>query len=380
MAGQGETCYRVTVKLDDGRTLQGYVSASAIEDLEAFEQARRDAGRIGRAAAPSPSASNADSLVVDPSLAQTANPDLPIAKPLQALLDQATTLIGQGQPGRALELLEQEIAQTPSLEKPHPALLTLAGVAAWRADRSKQALHYWDQSLEQEPDPQLTRLAAEVRREMEADESNQVLVGGRVTLRYEGTNISSETAHAMLRIVEREVAKVSGQLGCNSRERIVAVAQSREAYMATTNAPEWSGGRYDGRAIRVPVLDQGDDLDAQTRETLEHETVHACLRLLGNWPHWFDEGLAQYLSGRRSSPQAKEGISALAKAGKLPSLNQLAGGWGGFDTQTANVAYAIGLRAIEIFETDVSYDLRNLMRHPDQLPRITAELDKKLHD
>ena len=379
MAGQGDTCYRVTAEVD-GRTLRGYVSGSAIGDLSDFEQARRGAGRIGQPATPPTSSREADVAAVEASIS-TSNQGLPVSEELQGLLEEATGMIRQGQPGGALSLLEQEISQVSSREKPHPALLALAGVAAWRADRSKQALEYWDQALAQSPDPQLERLAANLRHETEADESNQVLVGGRVTLRYEGTNISSETAHAMLQIVEREVAKVSGQLGCNSRERIVAVAQSREAYMATTNAPEWSGGRFDGRTIRVPVLDQGADLDAQTRETLEHETVHACLRLLGNWPHWFDEGLAQYLSGRRSSQQARDGIAALAKADKLPSLNQLAGGWGGFDTTTATVAYAIGLRAVEIFQQGGGgYDLRNLMRHPDQLPRITAELDKKLHE
>jgi hypothetical protein len=49
------------------------------------------------------------------------------------------------------------------------------------------------------------------------------------------------------------------------------------------------------------------------------------------------------------------------------------------DTTTARVAYALALRAVEIFNQDFGgYGLRNLLRNPDKLGSYTTELDKRL--
>src|SRR6185369_16932074 len=106
-------------------------------------------------------------------------------------------------------------------------------------------------------------------------------------------NVNS--AREMLATLDQEFFRISGQLGCKAEEKIVAIAQSRSAYRKTTDAAEWNGGQFDGR-IRVPVYD-GQAMDASMRRALAHETTHACLSMLGKWPSWFHEGLAQRLSG-----------------------------------------------------------------------------------
>src|SRR6202020_761855 len=115
-----------------------------------------------------------------------------------------------------------------------------------------------------------------------------------------------------------EYARISAQLGCYAEERIVAIAQSPAAYRKTTDAAEWSGGQYDGR-IRVPVFD-GQQMDASRRRTLAHETTHACLSMLGQWPAWLQEGLAQEMSGDRVTPALQKKIEDWVRAGKLPRL------------------------------------------------------------
>jgi hypothetical protein len=43
------------------------------------------------------------------------------------------------------------------------------------------------------------------------------------------------------------------------------------------------------------------------------------------------------------------------------------------------LAYALALRAMEMFEQDMSaVGYRNLMKSPERLPQITAELDRLL--
>jgi hypothetical protein len=262
-------------------------------------------------------------------------------------------------------------------KRPDPGLLALAGAAAWRADDPQRALELWKRSLAIQPNPQVQELYDRVERETKGDQSNQRLVGTRVLLRYEGTAISIDTAREMAAVVDQEFARISAQLGCATQERIVTIAQSRDAYKKTTAAAEWSAGQYDGR-IRVPVFDKGS-LDADTKRTLSHETTHACLSMLGRWPAWLQEGVAQYMSGQVLSPVEREQIAALSKAGKLPSLTRLGGDWSAMDTTTARVAYALALRAVEIFNQDFGgYGLRNLLRNPDKLGSYTTELDKRL--
>jgi hypothetical protein len=126
------------------------------------------------------------------------------------------------------------------------------------------------------------------------------------------------------------------------------------------------------------VFDSGS-LDADTRRTLSHETTHACLSMLGRWPAWLQEGVAQHMSGLTLSPADRQQIAQMARENKLPSLTRLGGDWSGLDASSARMAYAVALRAVEIFNQDFSsYGLRNLLRNPEKLPSYTAEIDRRL--
>jgi hypothetical protein len=167
---------------------------------------------------------------------------------------------------------------------------------------------------------------------------------------------------------------VSSELGCSTQERIVTIAQSREAYKKTTAAAEWSGGQFDGR-IRVPVFD-GRAMDAEMRQTLAHEVTHACLAMIGRWPTWLHEGVAQATSGRTLSAAERAAVLEQARAKKM-TLTRSAEEWGNLDASSARLAYDLALSAVEIFRQD-STALRNLLRNPERLPQVTAELDRKL--
>jgi hypothetical protein len=352
MAGQATPCYKVRVEID-GRPVEGYISPELLDQLDEFDNARRQAAPVGTREVMS---------AVRPRASLSSG----------SVAEQAAALMEASQPAQALALLEPELKKGEDAD-----LLALAGAAAWRADDVRRALDYWGRSLTLKPNAQLAALYKNVEREAAGDQSNQRLVGSRVLLRYEGTSISPETAREMAAVVDQEFSRISAELGCYTRERIVAIAQSREAYQKTTGAAEWSGGQYDGR-IRVPVFDKGS-LDPATRRALAHETAHACLALLGSWPSWLHEGVAQHVSGDKLLPAMRSQISEMAKQKQIPSLDKLAGGWGGMDSRTAGVAYAIALRAVEIFQQDMGgYGLRNLFRNPEKLPQITAELDRRL--
>jgi hypothetical protein len=357
IAGESVPCYKVTVEIG-GRKLDGFLPASAIAGLEDFEKGLRDAswpdpekvlGSIKAAAQQMPSLGGAN-------LANT----------------QAAALIESSQPGKALEMLENELRKNND-----PTTLALAGVAAWRSDDPQRALVYWKNSLDMQPNPDLERLYRRVEKETTGDQSTAKLFGLRVLLRYDANLVPVETARQMVSALDGELLRISDTLGCTAEERLVAIVQSRDAYHKTTDAAEWNGGQFDGR-IRVPVAG-GQGMDAALLRIFAHEETHACLSMIGHWPAWFQEGVAQKLSGDTLSPAIRAKLERMAKDGKLPRLENLHQDWSRLDTEHAVAAYALSLEAVEMFyQSYAAYGIRNLVNNPHKLAEITADLDKRL--
>jgi hypothetical protein len=357
LSGESVPCYKVSTE-SGGRTFEGYLAASEIDGVEDFDNKRQEARWFDAAQMMG--------------AMESALPMPPIKGLPRGPATDALRLLETSQPAKALELLEAELRK-----KKDPTLLALAGIAASRADQGKLALNYWREAAKMVPSPELQTLIRHAEREAKGDESTEKLVGMRVVLRYESGTVSIETARQMLGVIDQEYSRIAGQLGCHPEERVTAIVQSRDAYRKTTDAAEWSGGQYDGR-IRVPVSG-GQAMDARVRQILAHETTHACLSMLGRWPAWLQEGMAQKLSGETLSAAMSARVAAMAGDKKLPKLENLGQDWSRLDTNHAAVAYALSLAAVEMFYKDYAqYGLGNLIRNPERLAQVTAELDKKL--
>jgi tetratricopeptide (TPR) repeat protein len=367
LSGETVPCYKVAVEVG-GRQIEGYLPATAIAGLDSFDKGRKEAAwvTVNEALNAARNAASIEALKAP----EGTRSSLPASA--KVILAQADQLIEANQPGKALAMLEPEIQK-----RRDPAFLSMAGVAAWRADEAKRALEYWRESLDLAPNPDIEKLYRRVEKEQIHDQSGEKLYGVRVVLRYDADTVPVETARGMVKAVDSTFARVSEQLGCYAEEKIVTIIQSRNAYKKATDAAEWSGGQYDGR-IRVPVM-SGQQMDARQEQVLAHETTHACLAMLGEWPSWLQEGMAQKLSGETLPPQARAQLAELAKAGQLPKLEALRRGWSGLDTQSARLAYSLALEAVDALYDNFGTDgIRNLMRNPERLPAVSAELDKRL--
>jgi len=101
--------------------------------------------------------------------------------------------------------------------------------------------------------------------------------------------------------------------------------------------------------------------------------------MLGHWPAWLQEGVAQKLSGDTLSAAQMRNLADQARQGKLPRLSNLKQDWSRMDAQHAAEAYALSLAAVEMFWKDNGPEgMRSLLRNPEKLPQVTAELDRKL--
>ncbi len=357
----GSDCFKVAATID-GKDVLGYVPATALTGLERYEQERASAASVDVLRA------------LNPVVAETRKA---VAKTGDPALDRAQQLLEANQPAQALEQTQIALARHPR----DPNVLVLAGFAAYRADQLRQALDYWKQALDIAPNDPLAAIYARVKREADADHSGDKLFGIHVALRYEGQALPPDTARAILAVLDDDYTNIAAQLGCTSDERIVAIVQSREAYLRSTGAAEWSGGQYDGR-IHIAWTD-GSQVGPAMQRALAHELVHACLTSIPSgarpWPAWLQEGLAQKLSGDRLPANVREQLRQLAQTHAIPRLENLQQNWSRMSTQNALAAYSLALAAADaLYDNYASYGIRNVLTNPETLPRVTADLDAKL--
>jgi hypothetical protein len=362
----GSDCFKVAASVN-GKSVVGYLGASALANVEQFEQQRTAAASLDSSRALNPVETESKKLV-----ARSSDP----------ALKRASQLIEANQPTQALDILEPLLKGNPK----NADLLLLAGLAAYRADQARVALDYWKQSLDLASldlasNDALQRIYDKVRRESESDRSGEKLYGMRIALRYEGQTLPADTARAIVSTLDQEFSRISSLLGCSADERIVAIVQSREAYLRSTGAAEWSGGQYDGR-IHISWMD-GNDVSPEIRRRLAHELVHACLTNISAggapWPAWLQEGLAQKLSGDTLSTAAKDRLRQLAEAHQIPRLEDLRQNWSLLSTENARIAYNLALAAADaLYDNYAGYGIRNIVNNPQTLKQVTADIDKKL--
>lgn len=401
LAGNDSRCYSISAEVG-GELVNGYVWRKALEGLEEFEEKRRELStsqlvrsaietlRLPEVEGPRQPHFPQSTPAIPPEVLQAAEqlnagrPDeaerilsaaaLPAENRAVALV-RGRALLEMTRPSDAMRVLQPALRSYPR----DANLLAMAGMSALQRDEVATARNYLRQSLEIQHNPSIEKLYKTVEHETETDKSNEITHGARFALRYEGDTLPAGTAQKLTEMLDREITRVSFQLGCHLNDRLPVIVQSHENYRQTTGAAEWSGGRYDGR-IRIAIPPSGE-VDQWVQRTFSHEFVHACLSRIGQWPAWLHEGLAQRLSGDRLQPQDRNTLQQLLKQDRLPSLESLGGHWGRLNSTQAAVAYSLSLAAVEVFyEQHGDFGIRNLLNNRSRLPAVTAELDRGVRE
>ena len=122
-------------------------------------------------------------------------------------------------------------------------------------------------------------------------------------IRFEGGQ-DATLGSAVLKVLEEKYAMLARTLDCEPDREIPVVLLPDETFRTATPAPAWAGAFYshgDGR-IRVRTGDlTAGFVPVDLERTLTHELAHAFIhaRTRGAIPNDINEGLAQYLSGKR---------------------------------------------------------------------------------
>ena len=260
---------------------------------------------------------------------------------LGALLMTSYLHLRRSEFASALDYLERARRVAPD----SPDVAAGLGWAYYRQNKLDLAVKEWRRSLALRPNPSVQRALEKAERDMNEEASYREGESSHFQLRYNGAQ-SPLLAREVLRTLERHFGEIESALNFSPTERIGVILYTEQAFVDVTRAPGWAGALNDGR-IRVPV--QGlTSMTAELSRTLKHELTHSFVfqKTRERCPVWLNEGIAQYLEGKRSEENAAA-LVQIYESGRGVSFAMMEGSWIGLPPQAAGYAYAWSLAAVE---------------------------------
>jgi tetratricopeptide (TPR) repeat protein len=257
---------------------------------------------------------------------------------------------------QSLEYLERARRVAPD----NPDIPKLAGWAYYGMNKIDQAVSEWKRSLALRPDPEVQAALDKAIRDKQEEDSYSENESAHFTLKYSGT-AEPGLARDVLHTLESHFSAIESELNFTPPDSIGVILYTQQAFADITQAPGWVGALNDGR-IRVPV--QGlTSMTPDLSRILKHELTHSFIgqKTRGRAPTWIQEGLAQWMEGKRSSDSAA-GLAQIYVDGHAASLGSLEGSWMGSNSDQAAYNYAWALANIEyIVESDGMSDIERIL-------------------
>ncbi len=264
---------------------------------------------------------------------------------LGLLLNLAVLYLKQSQFTSALDPLEHARRFTPDSAPAAAAVAKLMGWAYYGANKMDLAVQEWKRADRLHPDPEVEQALQKAERDKSEEESYREGETAHFSLKYSG-GAQPDLARGILRALEGDFQDLESQFDYTPPESIGVILYTGQAFSDITRAPNWVGALNDGR-IRIPV--QGlSSVTPELARVLKHELTHSFVgqKSHGRAPAWLQEGIAQWMEGRRSSSAAGPLLDAAAQSA-MPSLSSMEGSWMGLSGGSAAFAYAWSLAVVE---------------------------------
>jgi tetratricopeptide (TPR) repeat protein len=246
---------------------------------------------------------------------------------------------------------EETLTKAESFTRNNQYLHYLLGEVYYAQDKLDQATREWTEALRISGDEKINDLIKKglkkASREVDTHKSLGQITSAHFILRYDHQVADYSLGQEMLNQLEKLYANLAFRLFNAPPQTIAVILYPDEAFFDVTRAPSWSGALYDGK-IRVPTKGLTQVTD-QLNSILVHELTHSFIALAtrNDCPTWFNEGVAQFMEGRRSRRANGSVLAALQKGGRLIPLSSLAGSFVPFPGELAALAYAESLSAVE---------------------------------
>jgi tetratricopeptide (TPR) repeat protein len=276
---------------------------------------------------------------------------------------------------QALEYLDRAKRVAPQ----NADVYKLEGWAYYGMNRPDQAVADWKKSLALRPDSETQRALDKAQRDKAEEENYKENESAHFQLKYNGA-AQPELAREVLHVLEAHYQQIESELNYSPPDQIGVVLYTQQSFADITRAPGWVGALNDGR-IRVPV--QGlTGVDSELSRVLLHELTHSFIqqKTHGRAPTWIQEGVAQWMEGKRSEESAGV-LAQVFDAGQAAPLGQLEGSWMALPGDMARYAYAWALANVEyIVQTQGMGDIERILDRLAAGSSTEQALRDVLHD
>jgi tetratricopeptide (TPR) repeat protein len=242
---------------------------------------------------------------------------------------------------QSLEYLERARRVAP--EDPDVAKLT--GWAYHGLNKMDQAVAEWQHALALRPDAETEAALKKALRDKEEEAHYKENESRHFTLRYSGA-AEPAMARDVLRMLEHHFDAIESELSYSPPDAIGVILYTQQAFADITQAPAWVGALNDGR-IRVPV--QGlSSVTPELSRVLRHELTHSFIqqKARGRAPTWIQEGLAQWMEGKRSDANSAA-LILMAASTPEQAAEHFEGDWMKMSKEVVGLAYAWALANVE---------------------------------
>jgi predicted negative regulator of RcsB-dependent stress response len=261
------------------------------------------------------------------------------------LLNLAILYLRNSQFTLALGPLEHARGVTPDSAPLAADIAKLMGWAYSGSNKPDRAIEEWKRAEQLRPDAEVERALEKAERDKSEEQDYREGETAHFSLKYYG-GANPDLAREILRNLEDDFTDLESQLEYTPPEQIAVILYTEQAFADITRAPGWVGALNDGR-LRIPV--QGlTSVTPDLAHVLKHELTHSFVgqKTHGRAPTWVQEGIAQWMEGKRSGYAASALLQA-ASQGALPNLHSLEGSWMGMPSNTVAFAYPWSLAVIE---------------------------------
>ncbi|HET6268072.1 MAG TPA: peptidase MA family metallohydrolase [Acidobacteriota bacterium] len=239
--------------------------------------------------------------------------------------------------------------------------LNYLGEISWRNEDLAAAADYWEKSLSIKKDPLITKKLERLNKERNASTGYENTNSMHFVIRYDGGTVDPGFVSDMNVVLEDDYRDLSSMFSFYPNASLVVVLYPEAQFHDITDTPTWSGGANDGK-IKLPVKGLRN-VSPDLRRVLIHELTHSFvdLKTSKNCPVWLQEGLAQYVEGKRVSQADRELLAKLTEAHQLPPLNIADRYFASADDQRADILYLESLAFTEYLITQYQFYQMNSM-------------------
>jgi tetratricopeptide (TPR) repeat protein len=277
-----------------------------------------------------------DAALEDARSALTYMPEQPVL-----LMDAAYLYLRRSEYTQSLDYIDRARRLVPE----DPEVSKLAGWAYYGLNKMDLAVTEWKHALSLRPDAEVQAALGKAQRDEQEEEQYKENESSHFTLRYSGAS-EPALARNILHTLERHYGAIESELSYSPPDSIGVILYTQQAFADITQVPNWVGALNDGR-IRVPV--QGlTEVTPELSRVLKHELTHSFVqqKTLGHAPTWIQEGLAQWMEGKRSDPNAAALIAIYQRDPAL-AMKHYQGDWMKLSNEAVNAAYAWALANVE---------------------------------